>query len=323
MEYAFADNGTLIYIPGAATDAAGRTLGFGDGSGRAEALAVPPGTYDEPRVSPDGRRIAYTVSYPDGTDIAVYEIGSNAAPRRLTFGGVNSMPAWSADSMRVAYWSTREDAPGIYWNLADGTDVEERLTMAADGERQVPDSFSPDGQYLAYTVTGESSAVWRLTLETLATESLIESPDLGASHAAFSPDGNWLAYQAYDTGDNEIYVVPFPLTGSRYQLPSRGDNHHPAWSADGSQLYYIPGQNRFERVDVATERGVSFGNPVVLDQSPLNLSAPDVSRRYDVMPDGSGILGWYLGGSESARDEQRIIVVENWFEDLKRLVPVD
>jgi serine/threonine protein kinase/Tol biopolymer transport system component len=324
MQYAFADNGTLVYVPGSDAVTGQTNLVIADGQGKATALAVPAGDYGAPRASPDGRWIAYQAAYADGTDIAVYEIGSKAAPRRLTFGGMNSMPVWSADGKRVAYESLREDAPGIYWRLADGTGPEEMLTMAADGEVHVPDSFSSDGEHFTYTVTADnSSAVWLLTLSTHESELSISSSGAGALHSVFSPDGKWLAYESYETGDNEIFVQPFPPTGAKYQLPSRNDNHHSAWSADGSQLYYLPGPTRFERVDVTTDNGFDFGNPVVLQQNPLQLSGPDTEREYDVMPDGSGVLGTGLASEGTGEDTNTIVVVENWFEELERLVPTD
>lgn len=224
----------------------------------------------------------------------------------------------------MAYFSARSDGPGLYWRLASGIGVEERLTRAAAGETHVPDHFSPDGQTLVFTVGSPggsgTNALWQLALATKESSLLIESPGLGASHAVFSPDGRWLAYNAYDTGDNEVYVQPFPPRGAKYQVPTRGDNHHPAWSADGRHLYYLPGPGRLERVEVSTERGVGFGTPVVLTFDPLRGAAPIAARSYDLMADGS-ILGTMAHGSQNEMVRNRIVVVLNWLEELKRLVP--
>jgi hypothetical protein len=141
--YAVAADGTLVYVPGIGADRATLTLALGDGQGNEEELAMPAGAYANPRAAPDGRWIAYEAQYNDGTDIAVFEIGNTAAPRRLTFGGNNTRPAWSADGTRVAYSSARSDGPGLYWRLADGSGVEERLTQAAAGEIHVPEHFRP------------------------------------------------------------------------------------------------------------------------------------------------------------------------------------
>jgi hypothetical protein len=124
----------------------------------------------------------------------------------------------------------------------------------------------------------------------------------------------------YDSGDNEVYVQPFPPTGAKYQLPPRGDNHHPTWSADARHLYYIPGPGRLERVEVATARGVGFGTPVALTFDPLVGGGPDVARPYDLMPDGT-VLGTMPRGGENGVGRNRLVVVLNWFEELKRLVP--
>ena len=75
----------------------------------------------------------------------------------------------------------------------------------------------------------------------------------------FSPDGRWIAYQSTETGEDEIFVQPFPLTGAKYQLPHTLDNHHPAWSADGKELFFIPGPGRFESVPITTQPRFDFG----------------------------------------------------------------
>ena len=80
---------------------------------------------------------------------------------------------------------------------------------------------------------------------------------------------------------------------------------------------YSPEISQLWAVDVKTQGGVAIGNPVALPRQVANVVGPGFD--YDVMPDGRLVAtsaGW--AGSE----RQEIQVVLNWFEELKRLVPV-
>ena len=322
--YSLTRQGTLVYVPGTfAPDSA--VLGIADGNGRVEQLAIPPGGQDYPRVSPDGRQVAYEASYGDGTDIALYELGGNNAPRRLTFGGGSRYPVWSSDSERVAFQTNREGGLGLFWQLADGSGPAELLTTTGDGEAHVPDSFSSDGEWLTFTVTSASQAeVWLLSLESGEAEPLIAETGALVSQSAFSPDGRWLAYQTNETGQDEIFVQPFPSTGAKFQLPGTLDNHHPIWAPDGRTLYYVPGPGLFAAIDVRTEPSFAFGTPAPLNlNGVLRMAGPDVIRRVDILPDGERFLGirGNVGLADAVGDGARIHIVQNWFEEPRRMVP--
>ena len=323
-QYAFSDNGTLIYVPGNGVDAGVESIGVFTRDGDFDGTPLPAGNYADPRVSPDGRRAAYTRTFPDGPDIEIYDLSGKAAPRRLTFGGQSRYPLWSADSTRVAFQSTRDGTASLYWQLADGSGGEPiRLTTAPDAEAHIPDSFSPDGQNLTFTIDTESEqSIWILDLAAGETEPLIAPAGARASQSVFSPDGNWIAYQSTETEGYDVFVQPFPLTGSKSQLPPTNTNHHPAWWADGKEIFYFPGQSRTLIIPVSTEAGFSFGTAQTLQVScPCN-EAPETRRQYDVMPDGSGVLS-FVGGADGtgADTPNEIRIVYNWFTELEQLVP--
>jgi eukaryotic-like serine/threonine-protein kinase len=169
---------------------------------------------------------------------------------------------------------------------------------------------------------GNEAAIWILDLETNESEPLIADSGVNYTQPVFSPDGQWIAYQSTETGSNEIFVQPFPPTGAKRQLPHTIDNHHPTWSADGSELIYIPGPGRFESVPIRTQPGFSFGPAGAMADIPMN-QAPDRRRQYDVMPDGSGFLGFVTGVDSAGVARNEIYIVYNWFDELKRLVPTE
>ena len=330
--FGIADTGTLVYLSSPAA-AGGVTLALVDPAGQAQALGVPgagdAADYNYPRVSPDGDRVAYMVRYTDGDDIAVYEIGSDTAPLRLTFGGDNRYPVWSADGRRIMFQSERDGFPGIFSQSIDGASAAERLTTPAEGERHIPDAASSDGAWLSFTVVRDQvSEVWRLALASGEAEPLVVAPGARIAQSVFSPNAQWLAYQSTETGEDEIFVQPFPPTGAKFQLPSTLDNHHPIWAPDGRSLFYVPGPGLFARVSVATEPAFRFGNPVSLNLNRTGRTGSPVElRRLDIMPDGERFVGVWpeelVGASAEVIGDRRLIVVLNWFEELKRLVPVD
>ena len=59
--------------------------------------------------------------------------------------------------------------------------------------------------------------------------------------ATFSPNGRWLAYVSDKSGQNEVYVRPYPGPGDEFII-SVGGGQEPVWSPDGQELYYRRGQ---------------------------------------------------------------------------------
>ena len=322
--YAFSDNGTLVYADFDFGNVGSRNLVFVDRNGQTESVGFEAGIYSTPRVSPDASRIAYTRTDESGvSNVWIYNLSGTTQPRQLTFEGMNRYPVWSSDSDRVAFQSSREDRGSIFWRPADGTGSVQRLTMAEEDFAHIPESFSPDSRSLLYSVRrAVTGSIWTLDLETLESSVFAEVPDSLVWQSLFSPDGQWVAYQSNETGEDEIFVKPFPPTEARYQLPNTQDNHHPLWSPDGTELYYVPGPIQFAVVSVTTTPGFEFGNPEAISANLFVPGAPTVVRNTDILPDRERLVavGPALGVGD--RGDAAIHVVLNWFEELKEGVPV-
>jgi Tol biopolymer transport system component len=115
-------------------------------------VALVPGPYHHPRVSRDGKHFAVAVDDRRDAYIAVYDISSAAALRRLTFEGKNQFPVWSGDNQWIAFQSDRDGDLGIFMQRADGSSGKaERLTKPEPGVAHVPESWSPDGRTLLFS----------------------------------------------------------------------------------------------------------------------------------------------------------------------------
>ena len=140
------------------------------------------------------------------------------------------------------------------------------------------------------------------------------------------PDGRWLAYEPNESGQFEIYVRPFPAVDQgRWQVSTAG-GWQPSWARSGRELFYWAPDGILMAVAVgADRRGASFtaGTPAKLVEGQHYTAAGDVNlgRTYAVSPGGRRFLMIKEGGGDQARAPENLIVVENWLEELKRLVP--
>ena len=339
--YDVAANGTLVHVysPGANDNT--WEVALSDRAGTVTPVTLPAGAYDMVRVSPDGTRVAVGVADPKEAYIAIWNVDGRSAPRRLTFGGNHRYPVWSRDGQRVTYQSDREGDRAIFWQRADGTAPAERLTTPDKDNIHVPASWSPDDATLLFTVvpaksTGAPGALWTY-VRSSGTAAPFGGVTAAAQNPMFSPDGRWVAYTSGDQGKSEVYVQPFPASNARYQLPQpigTVSTSIPVWSPEGTELFFSPrggtdsAGGRFAVSAVTTRPTFAFGNPTQVPRrfrGTVDGSAI-TPRSFDIMPDGRFIVLFPAGRSSGAAStvptQPEIHIVLNWFEELKRLVPV-
>lgn len=320
-QFSVSDHGTLVYVPGPQSPSEAQfDLAFMDRQGAVQRLKLPPASYEQPRVSPDGARVA--VGTDNGTDanVWIYDLSGSSSRRQLTFGGRNEHPRWSADGLRVAFASNREGDRGIFWQRADGAGVAERLTKAEPGTAHIPQSWAPDGKTLLFTEA--RGAAFSLRAFSLQDRKAAPYGDVEATSpifAEFSPDGRWVAY--VNAG---VYVQPFPATGAKYLIHG---GIHPFWSPDGTELFSDAvgrfAVGNFAVVSIRTKPTFTVGNPVEISRAALRGMGPNTERNVDVMPDGKrfvGVVDVDQAQSGTASGPQ-IQVVEHWFEELRQRVP--
>ena len=318
-QFALSETGTLLYKTGGAND---YELVWVSREGAVE--QVDPawtGDFRHPALSPDGSRLAVVMPGSESTDIWVKQL--DRGPRlRLTFEGNlgGDRPTWTPDGASVTFRSNRA---GTSWDLwtkrADGS---AQAVLELDRERGVVEAlWSPNGEWLIYRTdaTGPGSGdilALRPGQDTVPLELL--STGFTERHATLSPDGRWLAYMSNETGTLEIYVVPFPNAGDAKWAVSTSGGWQPVWSHSGRELFYLSEQGEMFMVEVNTEPTFSAGPPEVLFAGAEFRLSANAQRTYDVSSDDQRFIMMRRAGGT---DDAKLILVQNFFEELKRLVP--
>jgi serine/threonine-protein kinase len=327
-QFAVSASGTLAFLPGPAVGSSiGNLLGLVDRKGNLQPLAVPPGNYAAPRISPDGRFVAFEVEDSQEPSVWIYELAGRTAMRRLTFGKKNRAPIWSPDGQWVVFQSDREGDLAGFRQRADGTGVAERVTKPEAGEEHIPQSVSPDGKHLLFTVRKERTYTLRTTQVPARVGAKAEPfggvrSEQGLVEGVFSPDGRWVAYQEPvpgSGGNPPVFLQPFPATGAKYLVRQQGG--HPYWSPKGDQLILNVRAGQSVIVPVTTTPAVALGQEVNFPRTGRTEGAPQTSRRNsDSHPDGEHIVGITTTGAGQGTSRQ-ITVVLNWFDELRARVP--
>jgi Tol biopolymer transport system component len=313
-DYSVSTTGTLAYISANPHQFESRLV-WVDRQGVVQPIPAPPRGYSSPALSRDGKLVAVNVTS-DTEQLWTYDLARGTLTQLPSEQGSSREGVWTADGKRVAYRSNRAGTWNLFWRSSDGSGSEERLTTS--DKHHIPDSFSPDGQLLAFEesnpTTGED--IWVLRLgdpsassgQARKVEPFLRTP-FNESDAQFSPDGRWLAYASDESGGYEVYVQPYPGPGGKWRVSSGGGNT-PRWNPNGRELFYQSG-DKMMTVDVTTSRSFSAGTPKML------FEGQDLG--WDVSPDGQRFL--MVKPVEQQPAATQINIVLNWFEELKRRVP--
>jgi serine/threonine-protein kinase len=323
VEASLSRDGTLVYAAGGFGASGVRALAWIDRGGEKTRLPLPERTYAYPRLSPDGTRIAM-VSPEQDYDLWLWDIRL-ASPTRATFSPArDSFPVWSPDSGRIFFGSARSGGHNLFAQAADGTGAVEQLT---DGTfNRNPSSFSPDGGHLVFSETGLTTGydIMMIRLDgDRNVEPLVRTPT-NEQNAEIAPDGRWIAYQSDESGQYEIYVRPFPtIDGGRWQISTTGGTR-PLWAHSGQELFYLSTDGSLMRVAVEPRATWTASAPARLLDKAVPFFAAWSGRTYDIsLDDQRFLMPDSLTPSDPAAGPARFIVVQHWFEELKRLVPAN
>jgi eukaryotic-like serine/threonine-protein kinase len=298
-----------------------RQLTWVDRSGAVRGtVGAPDESLNAPRLSPDGRQVAFSRETQGNADIWLQ---GDARASRMTFGnGDSTYSVWSPDGSRLAFVSHPGSDFGFYQKPTNGAQAQELLLSSQ--KVQVPTSWSADGQYLVYFSRdpGRGSDLWVLPMTGTRKPFAFLQSSFTKVWGQFSPDGRWVAYESNESGQNEIYVRRFVVPGAaagstaaeagQWQVSAAG-GIHPTWRAGGKELFYIDPAGMMMAAPI-TETGsaVVLGTPVTLFQTHVRGGGIDSAqgRQYDVAPDGRFLINRVLDSAAAP-----ITLILNWNPD--------
>jgi serine/threonine-protein kinase len=317
---AISASGTMAYVPKSATG--NGVIVQVDRDGRETVIVAKPGAYSQPRISPDGQRIALTM--PDSKQ--AFEIWihdrSSATTRQLTFDGESERSAWSPDGQRLAFFSRRAGKGGIWVAPGDGSGPGARLGDSPNMTGSAAVSWTRDGKWVVWDGQFDSQRgagvddIYAIpVVDTPHTPHPVVATPYGEQTGEVSPDGKWIAYISNDANRNQVYIQPFMSPGGR-TLISAGAATEPAWVSN-NELAYVNNET-----DSLTVARLEFGATIKVTRKALIHRAPYQPgsagfRGYDVTRDGKSFVFVKPVGQATAIEP---VVVLNWAEEVKRLM---
>lgn len=304
-----------------------RQLNWVDQTGKVLATQ---GTPDEsnlrdPRIAPDGRRVAVQRTVQGNTDLWLLD---GARATRLTFdAGVDRFLVWSPDSRRLVFDSNRTGVRDLYGKEASGAGIETRL-VTSDQTKTATD-WSADGRFLLFTSFDPQTAgnLWAQEMDPSSGDvragsvpGTVLATAFDERWGQFSPDNRWVAYQSNESGRPEIYVRPWvppvaardaaSTAGAHWQVSTEG-GVTPIWGPDGQVLYFIRADGALMRAPL-NARGTVLdpGTPVALFSTRIVGGGLDGSLgpQYDVTRDGRFLINTILDDAVATP----ITLLQNW-----------
>jgi Tol biopolymer transport system component len=310
--FSVSQNGVLVYRSSFSSPS---RLVWLDRTGRQVDTLGDPGKYGSARLSPDDRTVVLSredPADPARTDLWLLEV-QRGIFSRLTFHPAPAYSAaWSPDGSRLAFAST-----GGRVQIMPANGSATPVTISTEPVVVVRD-WSPDGRTLLVQQQNSKTGMDVMSLPVSDTPQSV-TPVLNSQFdemmARLSPDGRWLAYVSNESGRAELYVVPFPPRGGRWQISNNGigfgrpGSSSVAWSRDGKQLYFRDPASGLLAAEVQSQAGeFHSGLPHQI------FTTPGGVRLLDATPNGR-ILVMVQADQEVSSP---LTLVLNWDAEIKK-----
>ena len=307
--FSLSDTGILAYER--AENITGLQLILVDRKGKELDALTPPGNFSHPKLSHDGKRIAYEQQDGGvGADIWVLDL-TRRVPTRLTFEPEDETnPIWSPDDSKIIYSGPQPTGNfDVFEKASSGTTPAERLWGV--NVVVLPAQWTADGTLLYWSLEAKANNfdIGRFSLQTRNSMPLVASK-FDDITPQLSPDGRWLAYASNVSARMEIYIEPYPPSGAKWQV-SNGGATSPRWRGDGKELFFQSNDDRIMSVAVtAGADGLRISTPSPLFQ----MRTRSGTFQYDVSADGQKFL---LDAAKGGDDKTTITLVTNWTSSLR------
>ncbi|MBN2030840.1 protein kinase, partial [bacterium] len=311
-EIGVSKNGTLVYTPGVWGVSEERMLVLVDRHGIETPLTDIKTIYGSPCLSNDGKFIAFDIMREGGCHIWIHDIERNIQIPFTSGNAEYHVPSWTPDGKRITFRSNISGVDNVYWERTDGVGEAESLFPSENSQHT--GTWSYDGTLFAYSEMHPNTGydIWVYTTRDSTAKSFLNTRN-NERVPAISPDGNWIAYTSDKTGQNEIYITPYPGPGREDRVSTRG-GEQAVWVPNGRELFYREG-DKMMVVSVETQTSLKLGVPELLFEKSYYGSYGVRTPQYDIHPDGNRFLMIKVEEPESLPNQINIVL--NWFEILK------
>jgi len=311
-QFDVSQTGTLVYRRSGENSPV--VIDWIDRSGRQSPLMSKPDRYSWPRLSPDGKQLAVTVTASGARSILIHDIESNVTRTLTSLGSEYTGLTWFREGL---FFGGRD---GIHWIDVDRPEVPKLLRANFVG---VPWSMTADGSRLGYYERRPQTGfdVWTVPIELHGDDFAFGEPEPVLRTAAFefgpefSPDGRWIAYSSRTNDIDEVFVRRYPDTGYVVKLASDGTRIR--WSPTARELFF---RNKGQQVMVVSYRIV--GDRFIPDPprpwSTHRLADSGVVNNYDVAPDGERIAALMPNGLPDRQSDNHVTFILNFDELLQK-----
>ncbi len=303
------DNGVIAYWPGQLSDV--EFLWYGRNGVQQGQVGELENSVDSRfhRLSPDGTQVAWLRGDPDALtpDVWVTDISRNVSTRLTYRPEFDETPVWSPDGKSVVYCrATLTNTPNILLMSSTGAGEEQVLLK----ESLYLSDWSSDGKFIAGYRYGKRNDIWVMNFLEKKISPYLQT-EFDEFQASFSPDGGWIAYTSDESGDYEVYVQSFPVSGKKWRISADG-GAQPRWRRDGKELFYLSLDRKVVAVEVNGNAGnFVAGVPRVLFKAPITASTfYPYGSDYDVTADGQRFL--VSSSTATAQSSPPINVILNW-----------
>ncbi len=315
-DFSISGHGELLYGEGVSENAG---LAWFDRSGNFSGFVARSVKNLDARISSDGSKVAYSNDTEDRTsrhlttDLWTYDRVRGVTTRLTMDPGDEVDPVWSPDGKQIAFASNRSGRANPYRINADGTAGEESL--AASDYDLFPTDWSADGKLIALQrgpSKEEKWSIWILPLAGSRKPALWIKSDANLQLGKFSPDGRWMAFVSDESGEQEVYVRPFPGPGARVQVSQHGCNGEAFWRRDGKELYFMSLDSRVIAAEISRS-----GSAVKVGRLREAFDARSRGIRFlrGITPDSQRLLGVYYPLEARPAD---LTLVTDWVGDVRK-----
>ncbi len=309
--FSVSENQVLVHQARSAAPGLSQLVWF-DRSGKALGTLGALAYQANPRISPDGKRVALDIAdvRSGNLDVWIYETSGGIATRFTSHSAIDAVPVWAPNGDRIAFMSFRGGHADLYQQSQTGAGKAEAIFLS--DKAKYPTDWSPDGRFILFRLHDAKSNIelWVVPVGGGDRKAVpFIQAAFGVSHGQFSPDGRWIAYASNESGKGEIYVAPFPGPGGNWRVSS-GGGAQPRWRRDGSELFYIAPDGKLMTVGVKS--GPTFeaetARPLFQTRPREPTYAGDLFN-YDVSADGQRFL---MNNEVAETNIPSLDVVLNW-----------